>query len=313
MSVPQETIASAVRTSMGGGYSPVVNHALSIPVLVGAVVAACSAPAVPSAAADAEPPAQSEPDGERMSQKLLSSVTAAAPGSSFTLALSCRVAKGWHTYWPGLNDTGAPASIEFSLPAGWTAGEPQWPAPTRHVSPGDLVDYALEGDFTVLVEVQVPRDAAVGATHEVSVAAGWLVCKNVCVMESRTSTATIRVEKAMVASPDNAELIGAARKKLPEATVPAGLELKVNGREFSATWQGASSMEFCPLDSAVSYENLLKDGASDSATLRVKLGEFPNSARVEGVVVGVFGADRKAVRRAVRVSLPVPGDEPEAK
>jgi len=287
-----------------------MNHALSIPVLIGAVVAACSAPVVPNVAAHAEPPAQSEPDGERMSQKLLSSVTAAAPGTSFTLALSCRVAKGWHTYWPGLNDTGAPASFEFSLPAGWKAGEPQWPTPTRHVSPGDLVDYALEGDFTVLVEVQVPQDAVVGATHEVSVAAGWLVCKNVCVMESRTSTATIRVEKSTVARAEHADLIDVAKKKLPETTVPPGLELKVLGREFSATWQGASSLEFCPIDTAVPYENLLKDGASDTATLRVKLGDFPNSARVEGVVVGVFGADRKALRRAVRVSLPVPGDEP---
>jgi hypothetical protein len=178
------------------------------------------------------------------------------------------------------------------------------------VSPGDLVDYALEGDFTVLVEVQVPKDAAVGASHEVSVAAGWLVCKNVCVMESRTSTATIRVEKSTVARAEHTDLIDVARKKLPETTVPAGLELKVLGREFSANWHGASSMEFCPIDSAVTYENLLKDGASDSAVLRVKLGDSPNTARVEGVVVGVFGADRKAVRRAVRVSLLVPGDEP---
>jgi DsbC/DsbD-like thiol-disulfide interchange protein len=50
------------------------------------------------------------------------------PGQPLTVALRLVHDAHWHTYWlnPG---TGLATSLKWNLPAGWTAGEIQWPAP----------------------------------------------------------------------------------------------------------------------------------------------------------------------------------------
>ena len=37
----------------------------------------------------------------------------------------------WHTYWKNGGDSGGPTKIEWTLPAGVTAGEIQWPPPEK--------------------------------------------------------------------------------------------------------------------------------------------------------------------------------------
>src|SRR4051812_1086989 len=50
------------------------------------------------------------------------------PGKPVTVALRFVHDPHWHTYWlnPG---TGLATSLTWTLPAGWKAGEIQWPAP----------------------------------------------------------------------------------------------------------------------------------------------------------------------------------------
>src|SRR5215510_5292145 len=64
--------------------------------------------------------------------ELLSETQSVRPGDAFTIALRQQIAPGWHTYW-GVNpgDSGEPTRIEWHLPAGLTAGEIDWPYPTR--------------------------------------------------------------------------------------------------------------------------------------------------------------------------------------
>ena len=55
----------------------------------------------------------------------------AGPGRTVWLGLRLDHAPHWHTYWsnPG---TGLPTTLEWKLPAGWTAGgfdDAAWPAP----------------------------------------------------------------------------------------------------------------------------------------------------------------------------------------
>src|SRR5215469_11878657 len=53
------------------------------------------------------------------------------PGGTVTIALNEVIRKNWHTYWRNPGDAGAPTTIMWHLPSGWTAGPLQWPYPKR--------------------------------------------------------------------------------------------------------------------------------------------------------------------------------------
>ncbi|WP_342619042.1 thioredoxin family protein [Rhodoferax sp. GW822-FHT02A01] len=89
----------------------------------------------------------------------------------------------WHTYWKNAGDSGLPTRLEWSLPAGVTAGEIAWPTPQK-INIGSLANFGYEG--TVLLPVPLSIDkafapSALADTMEVKLSASWLVCKQECV------------------------------------------------------------------------------------------------------------------------------------
>src|SRR6478735_10726464 len=74
---------------------------------------------LPGAALAAESAAVTSP---RVTATLLSSRDVVAPGERFQVALSQKIAKGWHTYWANPGDSGEPTRIEWTLPAGFSVG-----------------------------------------------------------------------------------------------------------------------------------------------------------------------------------------------
>src|SRR6266545_4179209 len=63
--------------------------------------------------------------------ELLAETQSIGAGRTFWVALHQEIAPGWHTYWMNPGDSGEPPRIEWTLPAGFTAGEIQWPPPPR--------------------------------------------------------------------------------------------------------------------------------------------------------------------------------------
>ncbi len=39
--------------------------------------------------------------------------------------------QNWHVYWRNPGDSGLPPEVAWTLPAGFSAGPLQWPAPSR--------------------------------------------------------------------------------------------------------------------------------------------------------------------------------------
>ena len=66
---------------------------------------------------------------DHVEAELVSAQSAIAPGQPATLALRLKIQDGWHTYWRNPGDSGLPTTLEWKLPAGFTAGEIEWPAP----------------------------------------------------------------------------------------------------------------------------------------------------------------------------------------
>jgi DsbC/DsbD-like thiol-disulfide interchange protein len=73
-----------------------------------------------------------------------------APGKPIWLGLQLTHQPEWHTYWKNPGDSGLPTALNWSLPAGVTAGEIAWPLPKK-IPIGNLANYGYEG--TVLLPV----------------------------------------------------------------------------------------------------------------------------------------------------------------
>ena len=121
-----------------------------------------------------------------------------APGQEVEVALRFQPLDGWHGYWANPGDAGEGMRLEWNLPAGWQAGEPQYPVPEKLVIAG-LMNHVYEGEHAVLVTVQVPAEAAPGRSYPVSVYGEWLSCSDtLCVPQWGTLSAQVTVGEAVV-------------------------------------------------------------------------------------------------------------------
>lgn len=105
----------------------------------------------------------------------------APAGGEVELAIHMRPNPGWHGYWVNPGDAGLPMDVQWQLPAGFTAGELQYPVPTR-LTVADLMNYVYERDYALLVRLKVPGNAS--GTVPIRAQAHWLACTDkICVPE----------------------------------------------------------------------------------------------------------------------------------
>jgi DsbC/DsbD-like thiol-disulfide interchange protein/cytochrome c biogenesis protein CcdA len=117
----------------------------------------------------------------QVAASLVASDASIKPGTPFTVALRLDHKPHWHSYWlnPG---TGLPTKIVWTLPAGWTAGDIQWPAPlVLEDSRGNVIGNGYEGDLLLPVILTPPADLKAGAIVELTAKAEWLMCQDECV------------------------------------------------------------------------------------------------------------------------------------
>ncbi len=155
----------------------------------------------------------------------------------------------WHTYWKNAGDSGLPTRLDWSLPAGVSAGEIAWPTPQK-INIGSLSNFGYDGTVLLPVPLTIGKGfaPAPGSDNlEVKLAASWLVCKQECVPQDgsfvlqlplRGSTALhgAAFEQAQAAQP--LPLTGKSAAQLGQQ----GLTLTVQG--LPAAWRGKSISAF---------------------------------------------------------------------
>ncbi len=144
------------------------------------------------------------------------------PGETTWFALRQDVRDGWHVFWVNPGDAGLPLTLDWSLPAGFAAGDIVHPAPD-YIPVGPLASYAHEGAPVFLTPVTVPPDAAVDDVVDVSIRAAWQACEDICVPEETLFEFSLPVRAAEDAPvSENRLLFVAARLDHPEPlAVPA--------------------------------------------------------------------------------------------
>jgi thiol:disulfide interchange protein DsbD len=161
-------------------------------------------------------------------------------GGTLHVGLRIDHAPHWHTYWQNPGDSGLPTTLAFEWPAGFAAGDIQWPTPKR-LPLGPLVNFGYEGTLLLPVVVRVPAGFT-GDSLALKLRADWLVCKDVCIPESGEFAITV---PARAATAGYAALFEAARAALPQAVAGARASIEVEGEALvvraaglPAAWQG---------------------------------------------------------------------------
>lgn len=214
-----------------------------------------------------------QPPDPNVTPTLIAESTGIAPGGTAWVAVRFSIREGWHIYWNGLNDSGEPPKVTFQTPAGVSVGDLLWPAPQRHVSPGDILDHVYERETVLMAPVTAPPDAKVGSTITLNADLTWLVCKDVCIPESARVTLALPVvsPERVKPSPD-AGVFRSYRSMIP-TPLPSDIKVEISGSVARIVAAGAASMEFYPDDRSVPLVDPIREGSVKGGIMVLRLGE----------------------------------------
>jgi thiol:disulfide interchange protein DsbD len=148
--------------------------------------------------------------------ELLSNVKTVKAGEPFEVGILLKIKPDWHVYWINPGDAGLPTRVKFDLPAGWAAGELEYPIPQRIELPGGVVNYGYEDEVMLLARLTPPRDFNGASAVDLAADVSWLVCEKVCIPGKQHVKLSLPVTGDRIAA--NRELFDQWRKRLP---VPA--------------------------------------------------------------------------------------------
>lgn len=147
---------------------------------------------------------------------MLADRAAVKPGEAFHVGILMDIAPGWHTYWMNPGDSGQPLTIDWQLPAGWSAGAIQWPLPQRFTEP-ELTTYGYTNQVMLIVVIDPSRDAPIGKTVTLVADVNWLECQRACVPGQ--AKLSLKLPVAAEATEANHELFQTWRNQLPRSIV----------------------------------------------------------------------------------------------
>ncbi|MGA2975708.1 MAG: protein-disulfide reductase DsbD domain-containing protein [Spirochaetia bacterium] len=101
------------------------------------------------------------------------------PGKTFTVALLLRMDPGWHVYGKNPGDSGLPTTLEWHLPAGFSAGPLQWPVAQRFETHG-LITYGYSEQVLLFADITPPSGLRDINEVTLEARAEWLACKTEC-------------------------------------------------------------------------------------------------------------------------------------
>lgn len=139
---------------------------------------------------------------------------------------------GWHVYWVNPGDSGMATDVRSSDPR---VGAPQFPAPTRFVSPGPIESFGYADQLVVLLPFE--------GTDPVQLDAAWLVCKEACHFQEALLTVdparTSRLDRHVDALPRPGQAIWSGDGwTLPAGEVFPSASLQQSGATIDSTPDG---------------------------------------------------------------------------
>ncbi|MBL9116783.1 MAG: thioredoxin family protein [Verrucomicrobiaceae bacterium] len=149
-----------------------------------------------------------------LTAELLAELTGIVPGKSLTLGIKLTHEEGSHSYWVNPGGPGKPTALNWKLPDGFKASEPQWPTP-HAMEFFDSINYGFEKEAVVLVKVETPSTLPVGSSVDLAVIVNALVCKDNCQPVKAEASLRLPVVEAEIIQESTQDLFKQARANLP--------------------------------------------------------------------------------------------------
>jgi thiol:disulfide interchange protein DsbD len=233
--------------------------------------------------------------------ELVSEAARVEAGRPFWVALRFTLQPGWHTYWKNPGDSGEAPRIRWQLPDGFSAGDIQWPAPTR-LPLGPLMNFGYSGEawLPVLITPPARHDAT---TVSLAASATWLVCKEDCIPERGEFALTLPVG-VMTPSP-LAPVFDELRARLPRPLAGAVWTAEAGALRLHLPGLAASGLRqawFFPEDYGVlehaAPQTLTLEGRTP--VLSLKRGEpgLQPAGTLQGVLVAMRDASAGTLTEA---------------
>ncbi|RMH28197.1 MAG: hypothetical protein D6692_06560 [Planctomycetota bacterium] len=236
----------------------------------------------------ASQPAAEHTEDPLVRVRAISMSPSAMPGQRVEVGIHFEIADGWHTYWPGQNDTGFGTTIEVKAPEGVQVSGPHWPAPKRHVAPGDILDHVHEGSVTPIFYLNLPQGLEIGSTITIDFDLAWLVCKEMCIPGWESLSLSIPVTQTDAPPQTEGRILAEARARIPDWRRPTRIQL--DGSTASITRPGATAIAFYPDEASGHVRDLLNAGYAEGDTLTLTVeGDDP---RLSGVLEVWRGPDQ---------------------
>jgi thiol:disulfide interchange protein DsbD len=151
--------------------------------------------------------------------RLIFSADTAKPGEILWAGLEMRIPPHWHTYWRNAGDAGLPSTVAWTLPGGVSAGDINWPIPTKTIlKAGEIIVCAYSYEDRVVLLVPIKLDPAVKpGSLKLRTALTWLECADQggCVPGKSELSGKVTVGSKDKPSAD-AALIERWRARLPQ-------------------------------------------------------------------------------------------------
>lgn len=138
-----------------------------------------------------------------------------APNSTFTVALTLAHPEGWHSYYQNSGGVEQAPSIQWSLPAGFSAAPIQWPTP-------DVKDglfgksFVYPGSPVFLVSIKTPATLEIGKTITLTANASWQICSESCLNEEKSFTLTLATAAQAEKDSNHSAIFEKALTHIPE-------------------------------------------------------------------------------------------------
>jgi thiol:disulfide interchange protein len=221
---------------------------------------------------------------QHLSMRLVAESATPKAGAPLTIAIATTPEQGWHGYWRVPGDAGFPATFDWTLPKGVTAGEPEWPVPTTLLIAG-LMNYVYEAPYAPLVTIQVPAGLAAGTKLPVRLKTSYLVCSaTICVPEEQALSLDLVIGDGAAAQGD---AFAGWRRAIPKPLdAPATYAVGADGVRIAVPIPASAAVKdafFFPVTvGAIDYaapQRVTRDG--DTLTIATK---GKPSGPIEGVL-----------------------------
>lgn len=241
--------------------------------------------------------------------RLISSHSTIKAGEPFTIGLQFNIDPTWHTYWINPGETGIPTSLKLDLPAGFTAGELQFPVPKKFITDYGFgvreAGYGYETSVVHPVTITPPADLKPGETITLTGQSAFLMCDpHTCIPGKADLSITLQTGTESVTAPEKG-VIDFFTNKLPK-TIEAPLAVSLEGENVvlkttipAGTLPDGATLEFYPLQNLVldAFADAAVTVADDAITISGTKHESLTAAPAEfaGLIIAETGTGRSGL------------------